>query len=168
MIARASAPLTKKPLHHITDMLDIYVDADACPVKSETLRVAGRHHLEVYIVSNAWLRPLKNPKVHVVRVEAGADVADDWIVEHIGENDIVVTADILLANRCLNHLAYALSPYGKPFTDDNIGNAVAGRNLNAHLRELGETSGFNPSFTPKDRSRFLQILEETIQTIKRL
>jgi uncharacterized protein YaiI (UPF0178 family) len=106
--------------------------------------------------------------VHVIHVDAGPDVADDWIVERIGEGDIVITSDILLAQRCLNHLAYAISSYGKSFSDDNIGNAVAGRSLSAHLRELGETPGFNPSFTPKDRSRFLQVLEETIQTIKRL
>lgn len=148
-------------------MLDIYVDADSCPVKAEVLRVAERHHLEVYMVSNAWMRPIKNPKLHMIRVEAGADVADDWIAERIGDGDIVVTADILLADRCLKNKAHAISPFGWPFTDDNIGSAVAGRSLSAHLRELGETSGNNPSFTKQDRSRFLQTLEEVIQTIKR-
>lgn len=149
-------------------MLDLYIDADACPVKEEAIRVANRHHLEVFLVSNSWLRPVHNPKVHIVHVDAGPDAADDWIVEHINNGDIVVTSDILLAHRCLKNNAYALSPYGKMFTDDNIGNAIAGRSLSAHLRELGETSSHNPSFTRQYRSLFLQMLEEAIQTIKRL
>lgn len=147
-------------------MLDIYVDADACPVKAEILRVAERHDLEVYIVSNSGLRPMHNRKIHMIQVAAGADVADDWITEHVGSGDIAITADILLANRCLQRGAHVLSPAGKPFTADNIGGAVAGRSISSHLRELGEAT-FNPAFSKQDRSRFLQALENTLQTIKR-
>lgn len=147
-------------------MLILYIDADACPVKAEALKVAERHQLEVYMVSNAWLRPDRNPSVHIIHVASGADKADDWIVEHIGEDDIAVTADILLAKRCLEQKAHAIRPNGQRFTEDNIGNAVAGRALHAHLRELGEP-GYHASFSKQDRSRFLQSLEETIQTIKR-
>ncbi len=145
----------------------IYVDGDACPVKEEVLRVAERHRLEVYMVSNSGLRPVNNPKVHMIKVDAGADVADDWIAERAGDGDIAITADILLADRCLKNKANVINPSGKPFTDDNIGSAVAGRSLSAYLRETGEMSGNNPSFTKQDRSRFLQALEQAIQAIKR-
>ena len=148
-------------------MLDIYVDGDACPVKEEVVRVAERHNLEVYMVSNSGLRPVRNKKIHMIKVDAGADVADDWIAERASDGDIAITADILLADRCIKNEATVLSPAGKPFTDDNIGNAVAGRNLSAHLRETGEISGHNPSFSKQDRSRFLQALENAIQSIKR-
>lgn len=147
-------------------MLDIYVDADACPVKEEVLRVAERHGLEVYIVSNSWLRPVRNPKVHMIKVDEGADMADNWIAERVGEGDVVITADILLADRCLKCKAAVMSPVGKAFTEDNIGSAIAGRTLSAHLREMGGVSA-NPSFSKQDRSRFLQGLETVIQTIKR-
>lgn len=148
-------------------MLDIYIDADACPVKAETLKVAERHQLHVYVVSNAWLRPSGNPNIDIIHVETTPDAADHWIVGRIGEGDIVITADILLAGRCLKNKAKAIGHTGKLFTDDNIGNAVAGRSLSSHLRELGEESGRHPSFSQQDRSRFLQMLEETVQTIKR-
>ncbi len=147
-------------------MLDIYVDGDACPVKKEVIRVAERHNLTAYIVSNSGLRPVASPNIHMILVDAGADVADDWIAERVGEGDIAVTADILLAARCLKSKASVMSPTGKPFTDDNIGNAVAGRTLSAHLRELGGAS-YNPAFSKQDRSRFLEALENTIQAIKR-
>lgn len=147
-------------------MLILYVDGDACPVKAEALRVAERHALEVYIVSNSGMRPVDNPKVHMVTVSASADAADDWIAERIGEGDIAVTADILLADRCLKAGGRVLSPGGKPFTPDNIGQAVAGRSVSAHLRALGLAS-HNPVFGKQDRSRFLQELESLIQAIKR-
>lgn len=147
-------------------MLTLYIDADACPVKAETLQVANRYGLETYIVSNSGLRPIHDPKVHMVIVEAGADVADDWIAERVERGDIAITADILLAERCLKRDAHVLNPNGKPFTQDNISQAVAGRRLNAHLRELGDV-GYNPSFSKQDRSRFLQQLDNIIQTIKR-
>lgn len=148
-------------------MLDIYVDADACPVKEEVMRVANRHKLEVFMVSNSYLRPINRSNVHIILVESGADVADDWIAERAKDGDIAITADILLAQRCLQNNAEAINPNGKIFNDDNIGNAVAGRSLNAHLRETGEITSFNKAFTKKNRSDFLQSLENTIQTIKR-
>ncbi len=148
-------------------MLNIYVDADACPVKEEVLRVAQRHGLEVYLVSNGFLRPINNQKVHIVLVESGPDVADDWVAERVGDGDIAITADILLAQRCLQNKASVVGPTGKLFTQENIGNVVANRTLNAHLRELGEMSGGSASFSKQDRSRFLQMLEEVIQKIKR-
>jgi len=148
-------------------MLDIYVDGDACPVKDEIFRVAERHNLKAYLVSNSWLRIGENPFVEQVVVPQGPDVADDWIVERIGDGDIVVTTDIPLAARCLKNNARALAPTGKPFTPDSIGMALAMRDLMSDLREAGEVSGGNPSFTKQDRSRFLSALETQIQAIKR-
>ncbi len=148
-------------------MLCIYVDGDACPVKDEVIKVALRHTLEVYIVSNSGLRPVAVPHIHMIKVDAGADVADDWIAEKIEQNDIAITADILLADRCLKKSAIVIHPTGKNFTPENIGNAVAGRSISAHLREIGESGGHNASFTAKDRSQFLQSLENAIQTLKR-
>lgn len=148
-------------------MLSIYVDGDACPVKDEVVKVALRHTLTVYIVSNSGLRPIPVPHIHIIKVDAGADVADDWIAEHVEKDDIAITADILLADRCLKKSALVIHPTGKNFTPENIGNAVAGRSISAHLRELGESGGHNASFTAKDRSQFLQSLENTIQSIKR-
>jgi len=148
-------------------MLDIYVDADACPVKDEVLRVALRHKLQVYLVSNSWLNIAVGNNVHKILVEAGADIADNWIAERIGAGDIAVTADILLADRCLKKGADVIGTTGRNFNDDNIGVAKAMRDLSAHLRETGEAPGYNPTFSKQDRSRFLQTLEEIIQVIKR-
>lgn len=147
-------------------MLNIYVDADSCPVKDEVLRISRRHGLEVYMVSNSWMIQAMGPKVHKILVPSGADAADNWIAEHIQQNDIAITADILLAQRCLKIEAYVIGPQGKSFTEDNIGVAVAMRDLNTHLRETGEISGYNKSFSKQDRSRFLQELESVIQKIK--
>ena len=148
-------------------MLEIFVDADACPVKDEVLRVAGRHQLTVHMVSNQWIRVDESERVRRVVVSEGADAADDWIAEHIGQGDIVVTSDIPLAARCLKNGARALGPSGKPFTEDSIGMAVAMRDLMAHLRDTGEVRGNAPGFTKKDRSRFLGAMEEMVQTIRR-
>lgn len=148
-------------------MLDIYVDGDACPVKGEVLKVAQRHSLEVFLVSNSGFRPIANPKVHIIKVASGADMADNWIAERAGDGDVVITADILLAQRCLDNDAQVINSNGKTFNNDNIGNAVAGRSLSAHLRELGVIDSHNPSFSKQDRSRFLQTLEQTLQAIKR-
>ncbi len=148
-------------------MLDIYIDADACPVKEEILRVAMRHNLQVYMVSNSRLNMLVDTNVHKIVVGSDADAADDWIVERVGAGDIVVTIDILLAERCLKNGASALSSTGKVFNDDNIGVAKAIRELRAHFRETGEGQSYNAAFSQKDRSRFLQALEEMIQGIKR-
>ncbi len=145
----------------------IYVDADACPVKDEVLRVAERHGLAVVMVANSWMRLAASPLIERVVVAEGADAADDWIAERIGPADIVVTADILLAGRCLKAGARAIGPTGKAFTPEGIGMAVAMRDLMAHLRETGEIGGNNPSFTPADRSHFLQALETAVQAIRR-
>jgi uncharacterized protein YaiI (UPF0178 family) len=145
----------------------IYVDADACPVKEEALRVADRHGLEIVYVSNSWMRLPEGANVRRTVVADGPDAADDWIAERIGKGDIAVTADIRLAARCLNAGAQAIGPSGKPFTDASIGMALAMRELSQHLRETGESRGFNASFTRQDRSRFLEAMEIAAQKAKR-
>ncbi len=147
-------------------MTDIFVDADACPVKGEVIRVAERHQLKVRFVSNSWIRLETGPLVERVVVSQGLDEADNWIVDHVSENDIVVTADVPLAAHCVKKRARVLGPTGKPFTEATIGMAVAMRDLNSHLRETGEISGNNPSFTARDRSTFLQALEQIIRRVK--
>ena len=144
----------------------IYVDADACPVKDEALRVAERHGLEIFYVSNAWMRLPEGPLVRRTVVAEGPDAADDWIAERIGPGDVAVTADIPLASRCLKAGAQVLGPTGKPFTDASIGMALAMRDLSQHLRETGESRGFNAAFTRKDRSRFLEALELAVRRAK--
>lgn len=145
----------------------IYVDADACPVKEEALRVAERHQLAIAFVSNSWMRLPESPLVERVMVAEGPDAADDWIATRIGARDIAVTADIPLASRCLAAGAKVIGPTGKPFTNQGIGMALAMRDLQRHLRETGESRGFNASFTREDRSRFLQALEQAVQDVKR-
>lgn len=147
--------------------MKIYVDADACPVKSEVMRVAERHALAVLMVSNQWMRLPAHPLLTIQVVTDGLDKADDWIVERIERGDVAITADIPLAARCLAKGARVIGPTGKPFDDDGIGMALAMRDLNAHLRDAGEIRGGGPSFANKDRSRFLQALEEVIQALKR-
>ena len=149
-------------------MLEIYVDGDACPVKGEVEQVAGRHQLPVIIVSNGGLRPSRNPLVRHVTVPESPDAADDWIVEHAGEGDIVITADIPLASRALKNKVRVLRPNGEPFTEAGIGTALGMRELSRHLRELtpgGQTH--HAGFSKQDRSRFLNALENEIQAIKR-
>ena len=146
---------------------EIYVDADACPVKAEIERVADRHGLVVHIVSNGGIRPSANPRVKTVIVSQGADAADDWIAEHIGASDIAVTADIPLASRCLKKGATVLGPTGKPFSEQGIGMALGMRDLNRHLREATGSQTFNAGFNQKDRSAFLNALENSVQAIKR-
>ncbi|MCX5922231.1 MAG: YaiI/YqxD family protein [Candidatus Dependentiae bacterium] len=148
-------------------MLNIYVDADACPVKEEIFRVAMRHNLQVYLVSNSRLNMIVDKNVHKIRVESDLDAADNWIEEHIETGDIVVTFDILLAERCLKKCVNVLSPTGRIFNNDTIGVAKAMRDLRAHLRETSVASSYNATFSKQDRSCFLQSLEEMIQTIKR-
>ena len=145
----------------------VYVDADACPVKDEVLRVAARHGVKVTFVANRGLRPSRDPMIAHVLVPQGADAADDWIAEHAEAGDIVVTADIPLAGRCLERGASVLGPTGRPFTQSSIGMALAMRDLNQHLRETGESRGLNAGFTPKDRSAFLQALDEAVVRAKR-
>ncbi len=137
----------------------IYVDADACPVKAEAIRVAERLGLAITLVSNGGVRPSRDPMVQVVVVAAGADAADDWIVDHAQANDIVLTADIPLASRAIDKGCHVLGFTGKPFTTASIGMALAMRDLKQHLRETGEIKGYNPGYRPADRSAFLGALD---------
>lgn len=148
-------------------MLNIFIDADACPVKQEVFRVADRFKLMVTLVSNMHMRIPENPRVKIVIVESGPDEADNWIVEKAAEGDIVITADIPLASRSINKGACVLSPSGRLFTEDNIGSILATRNLMADLRDLGEITGGPAPFTKKERSNFLQQLDELIHSILR-
>ena len=148
-------------------MTEIFVDADGCPVKEEVLKVAARHALVAYYVSDRWQRGLDHPLVRKVVVAQGADAADDWIAERIGPEDIAVTTDIPLAKRCLDKGARVLGPSGRPFTEASIGMALAMRNLKADLRDAGTMTGGPPSFSKQDRSRFLSALEVAVQAAKR-
>ena len=149
-------------------MSSIYVDGDACPVKEEVARVAARHGLQVYIVSNQGLRSNLGPHVRGILVGSEFDAADNWIVENITTGDIAITADIQLAARCLKKNAKAINPTGKFFTEENIGSALAMRELSSYLREAGEIKGGNAPFSKQDRSNFLQSLDLTNQkTVKK-
>jgi uncharacterized protein YaiI (UPF0178 family) len=150
-------------------MTEIYIDADACPVRDEVYRVAERVGLKVHVVSNGSrpILPSRNPLVSMVIVAEGADAADDWIAERIAPADICVTADIPLAARCLKKDARALAPSGKLWTRDNIGNALAGREIGRHLRESGVATGGPPPFSKADRSRFLNALDALVQAALR-
>lgn len=148
-------------------MLHIFVDADACPVKAEVYRVASRYQLEVTLVANSSMRVPGEPRITLVVVKGGFDAADDWIAEHAQLEDIVVTADIPLASRCLKQGARVLGPTGKVFTERNIGQVVATRDLLTELRGAGEITGGPPRFAERDRSRFLQELDGAVQSIRR-
>ncbi len=148
-------------------MLHIFIDADACPVKNEVYRVAGRYQLKVILVANNWMRIPGDPRITLKVVGGGFDAADDWIVEQVGTDDIVVTADIVLAGRCLEKGALVLGTTGKPFTEDNIGDAIAVRDLLENLRGAGEQTGGPRPMTPRDRSLFLQKFDDMIQSIRR-
>lgn len=141
----------------------ILVDADACPVKEEVLKVAARHGLETVFVANGGLRPSRDPMVRHVVVGKGGDAADDWIVEQLAPADIVITSDVPLAARVVERGAVALAPTGRPFTSATIGMAVAMRDLKQHLRETGEIRGLNPTFSQRDRSAFLSALETAVR-----
>jgi uncharacterized protein YaiI (UPF0178 family) len=148
-------------------LLHIFVDADACPVKQEVYRVARRYHLDVTLVANSWMRVPDEPWIALEVVGDGFDAADDWIVEHVQPDDIVITADIPLASRCLKEGARVIGSTGKPFTQNNIGLSVATRDLLSELRGAGEITGGPPPMEKRDRSRFLQQLDEVIQSIRR-
>jgi uncharacterized protein len=141
----------------------IFVDADACPVKDEVVRVAERHELTVTFVANGGLRPSRDPMIRNVVVPQGADAADDWIVEHARPNDIAVTADVPLAARLVEKGVLTLGPTGRAFTVESIGMAVAMRDLKQHLRETGEIKGYNPGFSHRDRSAFLSALDQAVR-----
>ena len=140
-------------------MTIIYVDADACPVREEVQKVAARYGVKTIMVCDGGIRPSWDPMVQIVVVPASADAADDWIVEHAKPKDIVITQDILLADRCLKNGVLVLRSTGKEFTQENIGNILAMRELNQHLRETGMGGSFNKPFDGADRSRFLQSLD---------
>ena len=148
-------------------MVDIYIDADACPVKDETVRVADRHDLNTFLVSDGGIRPSQDPRVKLVIVDQGADAADDWIATHIQKADICVTNDIPLAARCLERGALAIRPNGETFTENGIGLALANRDLMQGLRESGEITGGPRPFSQSDRSEFLNRMETTVQEAKR-
>lgn len=147
--------------------IEIFVDADACPVKEEVYRVARRYGLKVYVVANGSIRVPQEPLIELVAVEQGPDVADDWIVEHTQAGDIVVTADIPLAHRCLQKGAEVIGPTGRAFTTNSIGAALARRGIMEHLRSSGEITGGPKPFAPADRSRFLSALDEAINRSRR-
>ena len=148
-------------------MTVLYVDADACPVKDEVYRVAERYRLEVFVVSNAWTRTPRTAWINSVVVDEGPDAADDWIAERAGAGDVVITSDIPLAARALKAGAQALHPAGRPFTTDNIGAALASREVGEHLRSFGAITGGPKPFAPADRSRFLQALDAAVVRARR-
>ena len=148
-------------------MTDIFVDADACPVKDEVYRVAKRYALKVVLVANSWLRVPNDEWIELVVVGQELDAADAWIVEQAGRGDIVITADIPLAALCLGKGASVLGPRGRPFTEDSIGNALATRELMSQLREMGEMEGGPPPFEKRDRSQFLQALDQMIHVVRK-
>ena len=149
-------------------MVEIFIDGDACPVKNEIIKVAERHKLKINIASNGWIRLGEvGVEVNQVMVATTPDAADDWIVDNIKEFDIVATADIPLASRCLEKGAYALRFNGSEFTPDNIGSSLAMRELHSFLRETGEQVSYNPSFSTKNRSDFLSKLETLVQRAER-
>lgn len=152
----------------MTDALTrIYVDADACPVKDEVYKVAERHHLPVTVVAGGFIRVPQHPMIERIAAGSGMDAADDWIAERIKPGDIVVTADIPLASRCVKAGATAIAPNGKPFTEESIGMTLAVRNLMTDLRSSGEITGGPRAFSPRDRSTFLSALDSAIRRIAR-
>lgn len=148
-------------------MSAIYVDADACPVKTEIYRVAERYGVKVYIVSNSYIGVPRDPRIELVVVSDGFDAADNWIAERVGPADIVVTADIPLADRSLKAGAAVIGNTGVPFTPSSIGMAMANRELLSNLRAMGEVTGGPKPMSPRDRSRFLSTLDETVQKLRR-
>ncbi len=144
-------------------MIEIFVDADACPVKDEVYAVAARHGVPVNVVANQRMNVPRDLGVEMVLVEQGPDVADDWIVDHVHQYDVVITADLPLAARCIPYGALVLSPGGREFDADSIGDLVATRDLKADLRAGGSSTGGPPPMTARDRSRFSSKLEELVQ-----
>jgi len=151
-------------------LLSIYIDADACPVKDEIYRLARRHELKVFVVSHGSIHvPPKmagDGRVEIIKVKRGFDSADDWIAEHAGQDDVVVTADIPLAARCLKNQARVISPSGLPFAEESIGDALATRDLMEQLRQSGLQGGGPAPFAPSDRSRFVSVLSALIQDLR--
>lgn len=148
-------------------MIHIYIDADACPVKDETYKVAARYHIKVFVVANQYLNVPLDPLIEMKAVSGNFDAADDWIVEQVTDRDIVITADILLADRCVKKKARVLGPKGVEFTEDNVGSAVANRELMQNLRHMGEMRGGPAPMDKKARSQYLGKLDQIIQSLKK-
>lgn len=144
-------------------MTTVLVDADACPVKDDAIDIAARRGAAVVLVSNGGMQPSRYPGARIVTVPSGADAADNWIAEAAKPGDVVLTADIPLAARALEKGAAVLGPTGRPFTPESIGAALSMRAFKQHLRETGESKGYNKSFTAADRSRFRQALDLALQ-----
>jgi hypothetical protein len=147
--------------------ITIYIDADACPVKDETYRVAGRYGLKVFVVSNSYMNVPRDQMIERVVVEEGPDIADDWIAERAGRGDVVITADVPLASRCFKAQATVISPKGKAFDEGAMGMALATRNLMDDLRSAGEITGGPNPFSQRDRSSFLSALDLAVTRLKR-
>lgn len=145
----------------------IFIDADACPVKDETYKVAARYGLKTTVVSNSFMQIPASPLIERMIVEAGPDVADDWIAGQVAPGDIVVTNDIPLADRVLKAGGAAIAPNGRAFTPDSIGSALAQRAIMEHIRSTGEITGGPKAFAAADRSRFLQALDEAVNRERR-
>lgn len=163
MVAARQAP----PLIPTIKSMRIYVDADACPVKDEIYKVAARHGLPVSVVAGNFIRVPTDPSIERIAAGPGMDAADDWIAERAGVGDIVVTADVPLASRCVKSGASVLAPNGKPFSEASIGMTLAVRNLMTDLRSAGEVTGGPRGFSPHDRSTFLGALDQTIRRVQR-
>ena len=148
-------------------MTVLYIDADACPVKDEVYRVADRYGLAVFVVSNSWIRTPVNARVTSIVVDQGPDIADDWIAERAGPQDVVITADIPLADRVLKAGAQAIGPTGRAFTVDSIGSALVARSVGEHLRSMGEITRGPRPLEAADRSRFLQALDAAVVRARR-
>jgi uncharacterized protein YaiI (UPF0178 family) len=145
----------------------IYIDADACPVKDEIYRVAARHQLPVTVVAAGFIRVPQDPMIERVAAGSDMDAADDWIAQRVVPGDIVITADVPLASRCVKAGAAVIAPNGKPFSEQAIGMTLAMRNLMHDLRSAGEVRRGPPPFSPRDRSAFLSALDETIRRVQR-
>ena len=149
-------------------MVKIYVDADACPVKKEIERIATRHNLITYMVCNGGIRPFRNPLVKLVVVSQVTDAADSWIIDHIAKADICVTNDIPLAEQCLKKGALVIRPNGVSFTEDNIGMALATRDIMGKIRDSGQVTTGPAPFSTADRSKFLNYMETIVRFAKKL
>ncbi len=148
-------------------MTEIYIDADGCSVKSEVYKVAQRYRLKVFVVANRYQNTPKSDLIEPVVVEANFDAADDWIAEHVKKHDLVITSDIPLADRCIKAGSRVLGAKGREFTEESIGDALAARELNSHLRDMGVISGGPRPMQQRDKSRFLSKLDEMVNALMR-
>jgi uncharacterized protein YaiI (UPF0178 family) len=148
-------------------MIQIYIDADGCPVKDEVYKVAARYKIKVFVVANKFLMVPSDPQIEMCVSAKGFDAVDDWIAEKITNPDVAITADILLADRCIKKGAKVINPKGNEWTEDNIGSAVANRELMQNLRHMGEMRGGPAPMDKKSRSQFLGTLDQVIQALRR-